>query len=103
VLTPANPSTITNLSQRYTYSVTLTGGPTLARVDADWVVERPYFGKTLSGFATFTDVWFEDTYAELLSGMGTIGVLGANQYQIPGMCTSMEWDDRHLVSWSLQN
>ncbi|EGS20174.1 uncharacterized protein CTHT_0046830 [Thermochaetoides thermophila DSM 1495] len=95
--------TITNLSQRYTYSVTLSGGPTLARVDADWVVERPYFGKTLSGFATFTDVWFEDTYAELLPGTGTIGVLGANQYQIPGMCTSMEWDDRHLVSWSLQN
>ncbi|KAK4133749.1 concanavalin A-like lectin/glucanase [Trichocladium antarcticum] len=102
--TTAAEITITNLSQGYAYTITVTGGPTLARQDADWVVERPYYGATLAGFASFTDVWFEQAYADLIGGSGgapKVGILGAKQYQITGSCASAEWDDEHQVSWSL--
>jgi hypothetical protein len=75
-------------------------GPALARVNADWVVERPYYGATLAGFASFTDVWFDEAWATRVSG-ANLGILGAKQYQIPGLCASQEWDDTHEVSWSL--
>ncbi|KAK4243279.1 hypothetical protein C7999DRAFT_18355 [Corynascus novoguineensis] len=94
--------TISNLSQGQTYSIRIQSGPTLARADADWVVERPYYGTALSGFPTFTDVWFEQAYAkQQQTTTTTMGVQGAKQYQIPGLCASMEWEDDKEVSWSL--
>ncbi|KAH6617693.1 concanavalin A-like lectin/glucanase domain-containing protein [Chaetomium sp. MPI-SDFR-AT-0129] len=92
--------TITNLAQAHTYTITINSGPTLARVNADWVVERPYFGTTLAGFPTFTDVWFDNAWADLISG-ARVNVDGAKQYQIPGLCASQEWDGVQEVSWSL--
>jgi hypothetical protein len=64
------------------------------------VVERPYYGATLAGFPTFTDVWFDDAYATRVSG-GNLGILGAKQYQITNLCASQEWNDVQQVSWSL--
>ncbi|KAL2172712.1 hypothetical protein VTG60DRAFT_4158 [Thermothelomyces hinnuleus] len=101
--------TISNLSQGQTYSIRIQSGPVLARVDVDWVVERPYYGTTLAGFPTFTDVWFEDARATLVPGGGgggggwpsQLGVQGAKQYQIPDLCASQEWQDSQEVSWSL--
>ncbi|AEO64466.1 uncharacterized protein THITE_2142353 [Thermothielavioides terrestris NRRL 8126] len=94
--------TIANLSQQQVYTMHIGTGPTLARVDADWVVERPYFDGALAGFPTFTDVWFEEAYANLTSSSpSSLGILGAKQYQIPDLCASEEWDDSQEVSWSL--
>ncbi|SPQ26684.1 248a7ba7-3a8b-47c4-a326-e4e733eb4534 [Thermothielavioides terrestris] len=94
--------TIANLSQQQVYTMHIGTGPTLARVDADWVVERPYFDGALAGFPTFTDVWFEEAYANLTSSSSSsLGILGAKQYQIPDLCASEEWDDTQEVSWSL--
>lgn len=80
----------------------LSNGPTLARTNADWVVERPYYGGSLAGFASFTDVWFEQAYATLTGTGGTssLGILGAKQYQIQGLCSSAEYDNERLVAWS---
>lgn len=91
---------ITNLSQSQTYTINIANGPTLARVDADWIVERPYYGSSLAGFADFTDIWFEETYVTR-EGTTNLGLLGATQYQIPNLCASEEWDDSHMVGWSL--
>ncbi|KAK4237325.1 hypothetical protein C8A03DRAFT_34738 [Achaetomium macrosporum] len=98
--TTAGEITLTNLSQGHTYTITIHSGPALARLNADWVVERPYYGSTLAGFPTFSDVWFDEAYATLVSG-ANLGILGAKQYQIPDLCASKEWDDMHQVSWSL--
>ncbi|KAL2162336.1 hypothetical protein VTH06DRAFT_7249 [Thermothelomyces fergusii] len=94
--------TISNLSQGQRYSIRIQSGPALARVDVDWVVERPYYGTDLAGFPTFTDVWFDDARATLLAvPPSQLGVQGAKQYQIPGLCASQEWQDWQEVSWSL--
>jgi hypothetical protein len=79
--------------------MTIANGAALGRVNADWVVERPYYGSTLASFPTFTDVWFDEAWATRASG--SLGILGAKQYQMPGLCASQEWDDSHEVSWSL--
>jgi hypothetical protein len=65
------------------------------------VVERPYYGSTLASFPTFTDVWFDEAWTTLQTGTTSLGILGAKQYQIPGLCASQEWDDTDEVSWSL--
>lgn len=96
---PTTNSTLSNLSQGQTYTMKIASGPTLARVDADWVVERPYYGANLASFPTFTDVWFDEAWATRASG--SLGILGAKQYQIPGLCASQEWNDQQEVSWSL--
>jgi len=92
-------STLANISQGYTYTITISGGQALGRLDADWVVERPHYGSGLSGFASFTDVWFQDAYATRVSG--SLGILGATQLQIPSTCASSEYDNANEVSWSL--
>ncbi|KAK3349506.1 concanavalin A-like lectin/glucanase domain-containing protein [Lasiosphaeria hispida] len=89
--------TLENLTQSLIYTITITGGPTLGRVDADWVVERPTVGGSPAGFAHFTDVWFQDAYATRTTG--SLGILGANQYQILNSCSSAEYDDSNEVSW----
>ncbi|KAK0616803.1 concanavalin A-like lectin/glucanase domain-containing protein, partial [Immersiella caudata] len=73
--------TLSNISQGYAYTITINNGQALGRLDADWVVERPYYGSGLSGFASFTDIWFQDAYATRVSG--SLGILGATQLQIP--------------------
>ncbi|KAL2149223.1 hypothetical protein VTH82DRAFT_8571 [Thermothelomyces myriococcoides] len=94
--------TISNLSQGQTYSIRIQSGPVLARVDVDWVIERPYYGTALAGFPTFTDVWFDDARATLTDvPPSLLGVQGAKQYQIPGLCASQEWQSWQEVSWSL--
>ncbi|KAK0615579.1 concanavalin A-like lectin/glucanase domain-containing protein [Bombardia bombarda] len=96
--TTAAKITLTNISQGYAYTVTVTGGATLARVDADWILERPYYGSSLAGFAQFTDVWFQEAYATLSNG-ASLGILGAKQYQISGTCASAEYDNADLAAW----
>jgi len=91
--------TISNVSQGYSYSITVSGAGALGQVDADWVLERPVYGSGLAGFADFTDVWFQEAYATRASG--SLGILGALQYQITGTCASAEYDNSHEVSWSL--
>ncbi|KAK1754262.1 concanavalin A-like lectin/glucanase domain-containing protein [Echria macrotheca] len=95
----AGTITLSNLSQSYTYTITVSGGQTLGRVDADWVVERPYYGGSLAAMASFSDVWFQSAYATRVSG--NLGILGATQLQIPSLCASSEYDDSDEVSWSL--
>ncbi|KAK0644555.1 concanavalin A-like lectin/glucanase domain-containing protein [Cercophora newfieldiana] len=92
--------TLANLNQGYTYAITISGGQALGRIDADWVVERPMYGSGLAGFATFTDVWFQDAYATRVTS-GSVGILGATQWQIPSLCASSEYDNANEVSWSL--
>jgi len=87
-----------NLHTGVNYNVILTNGPTLARVNANWVVERPYYGSTLVTMPAFSDVWF--TYASAsLTPSGSLGILGAKQYQIPGFCGSEEYDNTAQVSY----
>ncbi|KAJ4303896.1 hypothetical protein N0V88_001496 [Collariella sp. IMI 366227] len=92
--------TLTNLSTLTTYTITITSGPHLARLNADWVVERPYYGSTLAPFASFTDVWFDEAWASR-TGAADMGMTGAKQYQIVGLCASQEWSAAEGVSWSL--
>jgi hypothetical protein len=94
-------STLSNVSKGYTYTITISGGATLGRLDADWVVERPVYGSGLSGFPKFTDVWFQKAYATQVSGSSSLGILGATQLQIPNLCASAEYDNANGVSWSL--
>lgn len=89
-----------NVSQDEQVIVNVTSGPTLARKDADWVVERPYYGSSLAGFPRFDTTWFEDSYATRTTG-GNLGILGATQYQIPSLCNSTEYDNANSVSFSL--
>ncbi|KAL2120001.1 hypothetical protein VTJ04DRAFT_6962 [Mycothermus thermophilus] len=98
--TTSGKVTIANWNTATAYVVSVSSGPTLGRVDADWVVERPYYGASLAPFAAFEDVWFIEAYAERTSG-GNLGILGATQYQIPGLCASEEYDNESQVSWSL--
>ncbi|KAK1782372.1 concanavalin A-like lectin/glucanase domain-containing protein [Copromyces sp. CBS 386.78] len=88
---------IINTGRGYTQSFNIYAGATLARVDADWVVERPYYGTALAGFAQFTQVWFQNAYATLTSGTN-LGITGAKQYQIPGGCASTEFDNARLYA-----
>ena len=97
----AGKVTLSNVSQGYTYAITISGGAALGRLDADWVVERPYYGSGLSGFPQFTDVWFQDAYATLNTGTTNLGILGATQLQIPSLCASQEYNNENEVSWSL--
>ncbi|KAK3316613.1 concanavalin A-like lectin/glucanase domain-containing protein [Apodospora peruviana] len=97
--TTAGKVTITNVNQGISYSTTITGGATLARVDADWVIERPVYGSSLAGFARFSDTWFQSAYAKL-SNNANLGILGTTQYQISGGCGSQEYDDSSLETWS---
>ncbi|KAK3401789.1 concanavalin A-like lectin/glucanase domain-containing protein [Sordaria brevicollis] len=90
--------TIANTNRGYTYTINASQGATLARVDADWVVERPYYGTSLAGFAQFTQVWFQNAYATLTSGGTSLGITGAKQYQIPGGCASSDWDNTRLYA-----
>jgi len=92
--------TLINQSQGFNYTMNPSGGQTLGRMDADWVIERPYYGSSLAGFASFTQVWFEDAYATLTTG-GSMGILGAKQFHISGMCESVEYDDSHMYASSL--
>ncbi|CAP61770.1 uncharacterized protein PODANS_4_9870 [Podospora anserina S mat+] len=94
------PSKFDNVSQDEQVIVNVTSGPTLARKDADWVVERPYYGSSLAGFPRFDTTWFEDSYATRTTG-GNLGILGATQYQIPSLCNSTEYDNANSVSFSL--
>ncbi|KAL1836321.1 hypothetical protein VTJ49DRAFT_5305 [Mycothermus thermophilus] len=98
--TTSGEVTITNLNTATAYHVSINSGPTLGRVNADWVVERPYLGASLVSFADFSDVWFDDCYATRGSG-GNLGILGAKQYQIPSYCASQEYDNLSQVSWSI--
>lgn len=97
----AGKVTLSNISQGYAYTITISGGATLGRLDADWVIERAAYGSGLSGFAKFTDVWFQEAYAQRVSGSTNIGILGATQLQIPDLCASSEYDNANEVSWSL--
>lgn len=54
----------------------------------------------MAGFPTFSDVWFEEAYANL-TGSASLGILGAKQYRIPNLCESQEWDNTQEGSWSL--
>ncbi|KAK4201526.1 concanavalin A-like lectin/glucanase domain-containing protein [Triangularia verruculosa] len=89
-----------NISQDEQNIITVVSGPTLARKDADWVVERPYFGSSLAGFPKFDTTWFEDAYAVRQTG-ANLGILGATQYHIPSLCNSTEYDNFNAVSYSL--
>ena len=97
----AGKVTLSNLDQGYSYTITISGGAALGRIDADWVVERPYYGSGLSGFPKFTDVWFQNAYATLDKGTTSLGIHGATQLQIPNLCASEEYDNENAVSWSL--
>ncbi|KAK0644638.1 concanavalin A-like lectin/glucanase domain-containing protein [Cercophora newfieldiana] len=97
----AGKVTLSNISKGYTYAITISGGAALGRLDAEWVVERPLYGSSLSGFPKFTDVWFQEAYATQVSGTSKLGILGAAQLQIPNLCASAEYDNANAVSWSL--
>ncbi|KAK4442331.1 hypothetical protein QBC34DRAFT_499759 [Podospora aff. communis PSN243] len=99
----AGKITLSNISKGYAYTITISGGATLGRLDADWVVERPYYGSGLAGMPKFSDVWFQSAYATRVNGnlKEQIGIMGATQLQIPNLCASAEYDNDKEVSWSL--
>jgi hypothetical protein len=99
----AGKITLSNISKGYAYTITISGGATLGRLDADWVVERPYYGSGLAGMPKFSDVWFQSAYATRVNGnlKEQIGIMGATQLQIPNLCASAEHDNDKEVSWSL--
>lgn len=78
----------------------ITSGPTLSRVDAEWIVERPTYGGSLAGFANFGDLWFDNAYGKTVGG-ANMGILGAKQYQISSLCSSLEYDDITTEAWAL--
>lgn len=97
--TTAATVTISNISQGYSYYISLSGGQALGRLDADWVVERPAYGAGLAGFAQHDDTWFVDAYATRVTG--SLGILGATQYQILNACSSAEYSNTEMVAWSV--
>ncbi|KAM7184611.1 Concanavalin A-like lectin/glucanase domain containing protein [Rhypophila sp. PSN 637] len=92
--------TINNLTRGQAYTMGITNGPALARVDAEWIVERPTYGGTLAGFARFGDLWFDNAYGKTVGG-ANLGILGSKQYQIPSLCSSLEYDDATTEAWAL--
>ncbi|KAH8899859.1 concanavalin A-like lectin/glucanase [Thozetella sp. PMI_491] len=92
--------TLTNGNQGYTYTVTLTGGTTLSRTSAEWILEDPASGGSLLPFASFSDVWFEDVYATTTSNTH-LGVDSSTLISIDsGTCTAEEYDDGDFYTWS---
>ncbi len=93
-------STINNLSQDYSYTINLSGGTALARVDAEWVVEDPAGGSGLEPFASFTDIWFEEVYAQT-NVSTTLGVDASTMYSInSNTCVSVEYDNGDFYAYS---
>ena len=93
-------STINNLSQDYSYTIGLSGGTALSRVDAEWIVEDPATGSGLEPFASFTDIWFEEVYAETNIST-TLGVDQSTMYSInSNTCVSVEYDDGDFYAYS---
>ncbi|KAK3332332.1 concanavalin A-like lectin/glucanase domain-containing protein [Cercophora scortea] len=90
---------LTNVNTLTAITINLSAGTSLARIDADWIVERPAYGSGLAGFASFTETWFQEAYATLANG-ASLGILGAKQYQITGGCSSAEYDNADLSAWS---
>ncbi|KAK0631568.1 concanavalin A-like lectin/glucanase domain-containing protein [Immersiella caudata] len=99
----AGKVTLANISKGYAYTITISNGAALGRVDADWVIERPTYGSSLAGLPKFSDVWFQKAYATRVKGgpASNLGILGSTQLQIPGLCASAEYDNENAVSWSL--
>ena len=93
-------STINNLSQDYSYTIGLSGGTALARVDAEWIVEDPAGGSGLEPFAAFTDIWFEEVYANTNIST-TLGVDASTMYSInSNTCVAVEYDDGDFYAYS---
>jgi Peptidase A4 family len=89
-------SVLRNLSQSYAYVISLFDGTTLCQVDADWILEDNAFTQGgqvfFDPFPTFSDTWFEGTYAVTANG-SQIGIDGADVIYMSGTCTATEYDN----------
>jgi hypothetical protein len=60
---------MTNIDRDYTLTIVLNGGPTLCRMDADWIVEDFFDAKGKQvAFGRFDDIWFEECVATTAKG-----------------------------------
>lgn len=83
------------------YTITLTQGPTLARVNADWIVEDPASGGGgHTPFPHFDAVWFEDAYAATANG-SRYGMDRGQMYGISGRCAPHAYDSANFWASSV--
>jgi hypothetical protein len=91
MLTRVN-SAITNIDQSVSYTIPLTNGTPLGRVDADWIIEDPASSSGPLPLARFTDTWFEGCTVTTANGT-TKNVDAATMYVLSGSkCTSTQYD-----------
>jgi hypothetical protein len=91
---------MSNLNQNSNYRISLSGGPTLARQDAEWLVEDPSGSSGLYPFPGFSDTWFEEAYATLNDGT-TLGLDQSTLLSIVNnTCVSVEYDNGDFYAYS---
>ncbi|KAK4240409.1 protease [Achaetomium macrosporum] len=92
---------ITNASLGYEVTLTLSNGPELCRVDAEWIIEDFYVSGEQVAFANFSDVWFMDSGATTAGGKH-IGLDGAAMVHLQAddgtiLCSAQPYDDANFV------
>ncbi|KAK0730171.1 peptidase A4 family-domain-containing protein [Lasiosphaeris hirsuta] len=92
---------ITNAQQGYSVAITVSNGPKLCRVDAEWIVEDFYDAKGQVAFASFSDVWFVDAAATTVKGKN-IGIDGAAMVHLQNengtvVCEAEAYDNSNFV------
>ena len=77
--------------------LTVTNGPPLCRVDADWIIEAFEDADGEPKFPKMSDVWFEETVAKTVEGR-TIGLNGAEMVNLVNsagtlLCSATRYSD----------
>ncbi|KAK0630264.1 peptidase A4 family-domain-containing protein [Bombardia bombarda] len=95
---------IANLQRGYSVTLSISNGPALCRVDAEWIVEDFYDGGGQVPFASFSDVWFEETSLTTDRGrkMGLDGAAIVYLQNTTGAvtCSAAQYDRSNFVVWS---
>ncbi|KAK4231085.1 peptidase A4 family-domain-containing protein [Podospora fimiseda] len=98
---------ITNAQRGYAYTLALTSGPKLCRLDTEWILEDFYEKNEQVAFGNFKDVWFQDVAAKTAGGK-TINVEGAAMVHLKNrtgtvVCRAEKYDAHNFVIWSPVN
>ncbi|KAK3694468.1 peptidase A4 family-domain-containing protein [Podospora appendiculata] len=103
--TTAGKIIITNVNQGYSMSINITNGPALCRTDAEWVVEDFYDADGQVAFASFSDIWFEETVATTVR-KNKLTLKNATMVALKNdtgvvTCMSERYDDTNFVAWAV--
>jgi hypothetical protein len=79
----------------------INNGPTLCRLDAEWIVEDFYDSGERVAFARFSDVWFVEAGGKTVGGKD-IGLDGAAMVHIQAddgtiLCSAEPYDNANFV------